>query len=109
MGQNLCTSSHSALSLFSGQEAELETQQLCESYKWLVDINSFINQWSRASLESMKGQPATQYEELIKKMRLWAERINTVPSTVSTSSQLFIIHCTNTKEALGNLHCIKDD
>ncbi|XP_056223855.1 dynein heavy chain domain-containing protein 1 [Seriola aureovittata] len=83
------------------QEVELEIQQLCECYKWLVDINLFINQWSPASLESMKGQPALRYEEHIKKMRFWAERINTVPSTISTSSQLFIIHCTHAKETLG--------
>ncbi|XP_071359544.1 dynein heavy chain domain-containing protein 1 isoform X2 [Trachinotus anak] len=83
------------------QEAESEIQQLCESYKWLVDINLFITQWSRASLESMKGEPALRYEEHVKKMRLWAERINTVPSSISASNQLFKIHCTHTKKTLG--------
>ncbi|XP_018537954.1 dynein heavy chain domain-containing protein 1 [Lates calcarifer] len=83
------------------QKAELEIQQLCERYKWLVDINLFICQWSQVSLESMKGQPALRYEELIKKLRRWAERINTVPSSLSTSNQLFIIHCTHTKDTLG--------
>ncbi|XP_040002556.1 dynein heavy chain domain-containing protein 1 isoform X2 [Xiphias gladius] len=83
------------------QEAELEIQQLCEHYKWLVDINLFISQWSRASVESMKGQPALSYEEHIKMMRHWAERINTIPSSISTSNQLFVIHCTDTKETLG--------
>ncbi|XP_040891858.1 dynein heavy chain domain-containing protein 1 [Toxotes jaculatrix] len=82
------------------QETELEIQQVCAGYEWLVDIHLFISQWSQASLESMKDQPALQYEEHIRKMRRWSERINTVPSSVSTSNQLFIIHCTHTKETL---------
>lgn len=49
----------------------------------------------------MKGQPALLYEEHIKKVRLWAERINAVPSSASTSNQLFITHCTHIKETLG--------
>ncbi|XP_059188998.1 dynein heavy chain domain-containing protein 1 isoform X2 [Centropristis striata] len=84
------------------QEAELEIQQLCKSYSWLVDIHLFICQWSRASLESIKGQPALLYEEHIKKLRHWAEKICTVPSTISTFNQLFIIHCTCIKEDLGH-------
>ncbi|XP_044043043.1 dynein heavy chain domain-containing protein 1 isoform X2 [Siniperca chuatsi] len=83
------------------QEAELEIQHLYESYSWLVDIHLFISQWSRASLESMKGQPALLYEEHIKKVRHWTERIYTVPSSISTSNQLFIIQCTHIKENLG--------
>ncbi|XP_070834922.1 dynein heavy chain domain-containing protein 1 [Chaetodon trifascialis] len=83
------------------QEAELEAQQLCESYSWLIDIHLFISQWSQASLESMMGQPALLYEEHIKKLRHWTERICTVPSSVSTCSQLFIIQCTGIKEHLG--------
>ncbi|XP_031144859.1 dynein heavy chain domain-containing protein 1 [Sander lucioperca] len=83
------------------QEAEVEIQQLCESYSWLVDIHLFISQWSRASLESMKGQSALLYEEHIKKIHHWTERIDTVPSSISTSNQLFIIQCTSIKENLG--------
>uniref|UniRef100_A0AAQ5XW98 AAA+ ATPase domain-containing protein n=1 Tax=Amphiprion ocellaris TaxID=80972 RepID=A0AAQ5XW98_AMPOC len=83
------------------QEAELEIQQLCASYAWLVDIRLFVSEWSRASLESMSGQPALLYEELIKKVRNWTERINTVDSSLSTSNQLFIVDCTCTKETLG--------
>ncbi|XP_076585176.1 dynein heavy chain domain-containing protein 1 [Chaetodon auriga] len=83
------------------QEAEREVQQLCESYSWLIDIHLFISQWSQASLESMMDQPALLYEEHIKKLRHWTERIYTVPSSVSTSNQLFIIQCTGIKENLG--------
>ncbi|KAL7403667.1 hypothetical protein ABVT39_003475 [Epinephelus coioides] len=83
------------------KKAALEIQQLCESYSWLVDIHLFVSQWSRASSESMKDQPAVQYEEYIKKVRDWMERIYTVPSSVSTSNQLFITECTRMKEHLG--------
>lgn len=102
--ERMCTTS-SCISInsrfSSGQEAQLEIQQLCEHYKWLVDIHLFISQWSRASLESMRGEPASRYEEHIKKMRNWAEGIDTVPSSISSSNQLFIIHCTHIKETLG--------
>ncbi|XP_053191724.1 dynein heavy chain domain-containing protein 1-like [Scomber japonicus] len=81
------------------QEAQSEIQQLSERYRWLVDIHLFISLWSRASLESMKS--ALLYEENIKKVRLWCERLHTVPSSVSTSNQLFIIHCTQVIENLG--------
>ncbi|XP_035515196.1 dynein heavy chain domain-containing protein 1-like [Morone saxatilis] len=83
------------------QDAELEIQQLRESYSWLMDIHLFMRQWSRASLEFMKGQPALLYEEHIKKVRHWTERIYTVPSSVSTSKQLFTIQCTRIKENIG--------
>ncbi|XP_070683759.1 dynein heavy chain domain-containing protein 1 [Pempheris klunzingeri] len=92
------------------QEAELEIQQLCERHSWLVDIHLFISQWSRASLDSMKGQPALLYEEHMKKVRHWIEIIHTVPSSVSTSNQLFIIQCTRIKENLGqHLRIIEEE
>ncbi|XP_026027585.1 dynein heavy chain domain-containing protein 1 isoform X2 [Astatotilapia calliptera] len=83
------------------QEAELEIQQLYESYAWMVQIHLFTCQWSRASLESMRGRPASVYEENIRKVRNWAERISAADSSFSSSNQLFVIHCTHTKEALG--------
>ncbi|XP_061534497.1 dynein heavy chain domain-containing protein 1-like isoform X2 [Phycodurus eques] len=83
------------------QAAESEIQQLLESYVWLLDIRVFISQWSPASLESMKGQSALLYQELIKKLRQWIEQIHATPSFISTSNQLFIIHCTHMKEYLG--------
>ncbi|XP_026158699.1 dynein heavy chain domain-containing protein 1 isoform X2 [Mastacembelus armatus] len=94
----------------SMQKAEVENQQLCENYSWLVDIHLFICQWSQASLEAMKGQSVLLYEEHIKKLRHWADRINTVPSSISTSNQLFNIHCAKTKETLeGKLRVIEEE
>ncbi|XP_051802066.1 dynein heavy chain domain-containing protein 1 isoform X2 [Acanthochromis polyacanthus] len=83
------------------QEAELEIQELCASYAWLKDICLFVSEWSQASLESMSGQPALSYKELIRKLRNWTDRINTVDSSLSTTNQLFIVDCTSTKETLG--------
>lgn len=83
------------------QEAELEICQLCESYSWLMDAHLFVRQWRRASLESMTVQSVLLYEAHIKKIRHWLERIRTVPSSVCTANQLFIIECTHIKETLG--------
>ncbi|XP_057698574.1 dynein heavy chain domain-containing protein 1-like isoform X3 [Corythoichthys intestinalis] len=80
------------------QATESEIQQLLENYTWVLDVHVFISQWSPASLENLKGQPALLYEELIKKLRQWLERIHAAPSSMSTSNQLFIIHCTHVKE-----------
>ncbi|XP_071386131.1 dynein heavy chain domain-containing protein 1 [Centroberyx affinis] len=83
------------------QEAQSEIQQLCDGYKWLADIHFFTSRWSPASLESMKRQPALVYEEHIKKVRNWTERIRTLPPSFSTSNRLFIIHCGRIQENLG--------
>ncbi|XP_061595557.1 dynein heavy chain domain-containing protein 1 [Cololabis saira] len=84
------------------QEAELEIQQVCKSYAWLEEIHLFVRQWSAASLETLKGQPASVYEEHITKLPRWVDRIYTVDSSISISNQLFNIHCTHTKEILGH-------
>ncbi|KAM9818029.1 dynein heavy chain domain-containing protein 1 isoform 3-T7 [Syngnathus typhle] len=83
------------------QAAESEIQQMLTCYTWLLDVHVFINQWSQASLENMKGQPASLYCQLITKLRRWLEEIHAAPSFISTSNQLFIIHYTQMKEHLG--------
>ncbi|KAM3623253.1 uncharacterized protein V6R79_009073 [Siganus canaliculatus] len=82
------------------QESELEIQQQCECYSWLVDVHLFVHQWSPACLDAMVDQPASLYKELITKLRLWTERLCTVTS-ISTSSQMFTVQCACIKEALG--------
>lgn len=94
-------------SLFFGQEVKLDVRQLSENYSWLMDIHLFVCEWSPASLEFMVGQPALLYEEHIKKIRHWTGRISTVPSSIPTSSRLFIIQCTDIKENLGMSFLIK--
>ncbi|CAG12540.1 unnamed protein product, partial [Tetraodon nigroviridis] len=85
----------------SRQVSGLEIQQLCERYSWLTDIHLFICQWSLSSLESLIDQPASLYDEYIRRVRHWTERISTLPSSVSSSNQLFTIHCTRLKENLS--------
>ncbi|XP_034083294.1 dynein heavy chain domain-containing protein 1-like, partial [Gymnodraco acuticeps] len=82
------------------QEADLEIQQLCESFSWLVDIHVFISERSVSSLDSLKDQPASQYQDLIEKTRCLTERLSSVPSSVSTSNQLINIQCSRIKEPL---------
>ncbi|KAM6940220.1 dynein heavy chain domain-containing protein 1 [Xenentodon cancila] len=84
------------------QKAELEIQQVCQSYAWMEEIHLFVSQWSAASLISLKGQPASAYEEHVTKLRGWVDGIDTVDSSISTSKQLFIVHCTHAKEILGH-------
>ncbi|XP_041640066.1 dynein heavy chain domain-containing protein 1 [Cheilinus undulatus] len=92
------------------QEAELEILQLCKSYSWLQDIHLFTSQWSRTSWESMKGPLSLLFEELVKTLHHWTEKIHTVPSYVSTSNNLFIIDCTRMKENLGKqLRSVEDE
>lgn len=83
------------------QEAGLEIHQLCEKYSWLADIHEFTCQWNPSSLELLLGQPASLYDEHIKMLRHWTQRISTVPSTISSSKLLFTVHCTRIKENLG--------
>ncbi|XP_047434083.1 dynein heavy chain domain-containing protein 1 [Mugil cephalus] len=82
------------------EETELEIQNLCETYAWLVDVHLYVGQWSRASLESMKDRPASLYEEHIKRVRSWAERVDAADSSLSTSNQMFVVHLDRTKETL---------
>lgn len=83
-----------------GQVTELEIEQVCKSYTWLKDIHLFASQWNPASLESLKGQPASVYEEHIKKLHHWAQRIHTVCPSTCISSNLIVIDSTHIKENL---------
>ncbi|KAF7656220.1 hypothetical protein LDENG_00044700 [Lucifuga dentata] len=58
----------------------------------------------------MKGQPASRYEELVRNVRRWTERIHTVPPSLSTSNKLFIIQCSHIRENLGRqLRNVEDE
>ncbi|XP_077425986.1 dynein heavy chain domain-containing protein 1 [Vanacampus margaritifer] len=83
------------------QAAESEIQQLLRPYIWLLGVHVFIGQWSSAFLENLEDQPALLYQELIKMLRRWNEQVQAAPSCISTTNQLFIIHCSHMKEYLG--------
>ncbi|KAK5608280.1 hypothetical protein CRENBAI_001570 [Crenichthys baileyi] len=82
------------------QDTELEIEQVCKRYTWLKDIHLFVSQWSPASLESMKRQPASVYVEHIKMLHHWAQSIHRVSPSTCASSHLIVIDSTNTKETL---------
>ncbi|XP_036393632.1 dynein heavy chain domain-containing protein 1 [Megalops cyprinoides] len=85
------------------QEALLEVQRLCEGYSWLVDVHLVCSQWSSDSLETMRGWPSQRYHEHIQKVRAWAERVRSVPASVTTSNRLITIHCSHIQEKIGPL------
>ncbi|KAM9857652.1 dynein heavy chain domain-containing protein 1 [Aulostomus maculatus] len=91
------------------QEAQSELQQLCERYTWLLDIHQFLVQWSLASSDGMKGQPALVYQEHIEKIRCWIETVHTIPPSILASNQLIIIRCSNLKEHLGRQLRLMED
>ncbi|KAI4796219.1 hypothetical protein KUCAC02_027892 [Chaenocephalus aceratus] len=96
---SLAAAAEATLSAAAGPpaEADLEIQQLCESFSWLVDIHAFIRE---RSVSSLKDQPASQYQDLIEKTRCLTDRLSSVPSSVSTSNQLINIRCSRIKEPL---------
>ncbi|XP_028316890.1 dynein heavy chain domain-containing protein 1 [Gouania willdenowi] len=85
------------------QEAQLEVHQLCQSVSWLADVHLFAKRWDQSSLSDVKHQPepVTVYTQHILKLRDWAERMSTMDPTVSTSTAVFTVNCSNIKETLG--------
>ncbi|XP_014328750.1 dynein heavy chain domain-containing protein 1-like [Xiphophorus maculatus] len=82
------------------KDSELEIEQLYANYSWLKNIHLFVSQWSSALLETIKDQPASVYEELIKQLHCWAQRVQTVTPSSRTSNNLIVIHSTSTKQTL---------
>ncbi|XP_053710883.1 dynein heavy chain domain-containing protein 1 isoform X1 [Synchiropus splendidus] len=77
------------------QKAQLDVQQLCRSYSWLSETNVLLQKWNETSASI---QPASVYEEHIKAVWEWVERVNTVDSYISNATQLFTINCIHLKE-----------
>ncbi|KAK1786014.1 hypothetical protein P4O66_017557 [Electrophorus voltai] len=92
------------------QEAFQEIHQLCESHSWLVDTYFFISQWRPASLESMRGWSALQYEEHVQKVQLWIERVRSMPPAFTTSNKLLTVNLSHIREKLEPmLNTIEED
>ncbi|XP_007576319.1 dynein heavy chain domain-containing protein 1 isoform X2 [Poecilia formosa] len=92
------------------KDSELEIEQFYSYYSWLKNIHLFVSQWSSALLETIKDQPVSVYEELIKQLRCWAQRVQTVTPSSRTSNKLIIIHATSTKQTLMEvLSIIKEE
>ncbi|KAJ7995608.1 hypothetical protein DPEC_G00246350 [Dallia pectoralis] len=92
------------------QEAHLEIQQICETRSWLVDIHLLTSEWSPGSLESMRGMPASHYEEHIQKVRVWSDRVRMVPASLTTTNNLLTVNCSHIQENIAPLlNSIEED
>ena len=83
------------------QDAQAEVQKLCKSFSWLEDIHLFTSHWSASSLNAMRGLTSLQYEEHIQKVRLWIDRVRTLPPLFTTSNKLFTVNCLQIQNKIG--------
>ncbi|XP_063062054.1 dynein heavy chain domain-containing protein 1, partial [Engraulis encrasicolus] len=92
------------------QEAQEEVQKQCVTFSWLVDIHLFTSDWSSGSLNAMRGWTSLQYEEYIKKVRLWIERVRDLPPCFTTSNKLFTVNFLQIQTNIGPLlNSIEED
>ncbi|XP_046718989.1 dynein heavy chain domain-containing protein 1 isoform X3 [Silurus meridionalis] len=82
------------------EKALQEIQNLCENHSWLVNVYSFSNQWSPASLESMRGWPPPKYMEHIQITQSWIKQVHNMPAAFTTSNKLITINCSPLQEML---------
>ncbi|XP_051531516.1 dynein heavy chain domain-containing protein 1 [Myxocyprinus asiaticus] len=85
------------------QEAIAEVHQLCESHSWLIDVLVFTNQWGSTALEALQGGSSLKYEEQIKKLHFWMDRVHNMPSSFTTSNKLFTVKISNIQDEMGSL------
>ncbi|XP_058646980.1 dynein heavy chain domain-containing protein 1 isoform X2 [Onychostoma macrolepis] len=85
------------------QVAITEVHQLCESHSWLADVHLFTGQWSSASLETLRGSSPLKYEELIKKLHSWMDRVHSLLPSFTTSNKLFTVVMSNIQKDIGSI------
>ncbi|XP_026076980.1 dynein heavy chain domain-containing protein 1 [Carassius auratus] len=90
------------------QDAITEVHQLCESHSWLADVHLFTGQWSSSSLETLSGCSPLKYEELIKKLHIWMDRVHSLPPSFTTSNKLFTVEISNFQKHIGSILGIID-
>uniref|UniRef100_A0A8C8SHT7 Dynein heavy chain domain 1 n=1 Tax=Pelusios castaneus TaxID=367368 RepID=A0A8C8SHT7_9SAUR len=78
-----------------------QTQEICKQLAWVAEIHSFAHCWSPKNLEQMKGWPAKEYVQRVVQLRMWAERVKQVPSTVITCNQLLFVDCSSVQQEIG--------
>ncbi|XP_067287609.1 dynein heavy chain domain-containing protein 1 [Pseudorasbora parva] len=78
------------------QDAITEVQRLCESHSWLIGVHLFTRQWGSASLETLRGCSPLRYEELIKKLHFWMDKVHSMPQFFTSSNKLFIFEFSKT-------------
>ncbi|XP_051967401.1 dynein heavy chain domain-containing protein 1 [Xyrauchen texanus] len=85
------------------QEAIAEVHQLCESHSWLIDVLVFTSQWGSTALEALQGGSSMKYEEQIKKLHFWMDRVHSMPSSFTTLNKLFTVKISNIQDKMGSL------
>jgi len=83
------------------QDAIAEVHQQCESRSWLIGVHLFARQWGSASLETLRGCSPLKYEELIKKLHFWMDKVHSIPQLFTTSNKLFVVEFSNIQKDIG--------
>nr|XP_021335664.1 dynein heavy chain domain-containing protein 1-like [Danio rerio] len=83
------------------QDAITEVFQLCESHSWLIDVHLFTSQWGSDSPKTLRGCSPLKYEELIKKLQFWMDKVHNVPQFFNTSNKLFTVEISNIKKQIA--------
>ncbi|XP_039513458.1 dynein heavy chain domain-containing protein 1-like, partial [Pimephales promelas] len=84
------------------QDAIAEVHQQCESRSWLIGVHLFARQWGSASLETLRGCSPLKYEELIKKLHFWMDKVHSIPQLFTTSNKLFVVEFSNIQKDIGS-------
>ncbi|XP_021335614.3 dynein heavy chain domain-containing protein 1 isoform X2 [Danio rerio] len=84
------------------QDAITEVFQLCENHSWLIDVHLFTSQWGSDSPKTLRGCSPLKYEELIKKLQFWMDKVHNVPQFFNTSNKLFTVEISNIKKQIGS-------
>ncbi|XP_073667956.1 dynein heavy chain domain-containing protein 1 [Paramisgurnus dabryanus] len=84
-------------------QAIAEVYHLCEGHSWLTNVHLFTSQWGSACLEALRGCSSVKYEELIKNLHVWMDKVHSMPPFFTTSNKLFTVKIDNIKEDIGTL------
>ncbi|XP_019379303.1 PREDICTED: dynein heavy chain domain-containing protein 1, partial [Gavialis gangeticus] len=90
------------------QQAQLaaaldETQELCREHAWVAEVHAFVQGWSPAALEVMRGQAPSTYAEHVAQLRAWAQRLQDLPPAVVTRNRLFLVDCSSLQQETAPL------
>ncbi|XP_019384098.1 PREDICTED: LOW QUALITY PROTEIN: dynein heavy chain domain-containing protein 1, partial [Crocodylus porosus] len=80
-----------------------ETRELCREHAWVAEVHAFVQGWSPAALEVMRGQPPSSYAEHVAQLRAWARRLQDVPPAVVTRNRLFLVDCSSLQQETAPL------
>uniref|UniRef100_A0AAV2LHX3 Dynein heavy chain domain-containing protein 1 n=1 Tax=Knipowitschia caucasica TaxID=637954 RepID=A0AAV2LHX3_KNICA len=83
---------------FMQEESDLDW--LYDKYSWLLKVREFVESWGPALSVDPRGPCVGAYEEHIVKVQKWLSWLRSVPPSVSSTRQLFVICCTEVTQEL---------